>query len=1174
MKRTLCLLMAWLLLMGTVAGCTQKPPAGVPGDTTGTDSGENTDTTAEVMPPEQPGVATLYDLRTEDMVEPIGVDRADPAFSWKMSSDLLGQHQTAYRIQVTAPDGSAMWDSGKQESGESVDIPYAGEALAASTCYRWDLTVWDKDDTPVTAHATFETGIFGKAGFEGASWISYGDTLRSHEDHYTIEVEFVLEQNSFGLCFGAESRQNMLMWQINTQASNGQRVHLRPHIMRNGAWETPVGDIDITTAQTDPAKGNSIIGRPMHMRIQVEGNQISTFFGPVGTTLVMVHRMNMEEVATLYTFGFRLAGASQEMAKVDRVLVRDKDGGVIYENDFTNTSLREFQALGGQIAVRDGRLCLEPAGGQDLVAIRQSSGAGLPVFRKVFTPAGRIVSAKLYTSGLGVYESYINGERVGRLLSDGSIEYHELKPGAAEATDRKYYSSYDVTHMFTETGEQVLSATMGTGWWSGNIVAGHGSDNEAYLAKLILAYEDGTTEIINTDTTWQAAHASPFVYSDIFGGEDYDARVDTSWMLPGYNAEQANVLWMHATVNTDYQGDIMAWMGSYIQVREDLEREVVGVTVYQGVTGAASNRYGAINVVRTYDSGAFTLNPGEVALVDFGQNAAGWEAFTVEGETGTVLSIRHGEMLNDRNGEHSRGNDGPGGSLYTANNRGARAMTVYTLAGGQPESYHPSFTYYGFRYIEITTTAPVTFSRMAGQVVTSVEKETGYIETSHKELNQLVSNILWSQYANYLSVPTDCAQRDERLGWMGDAHIYGRAASYFAFSKSFLEKYLQDVRDAQRADGAYAAIAPSDYYNGGNWGSVGWADAGIILPHTLYTMYDDRQIIEDHWDSMVRYMAYLAQTDGPVDGYGDWLSYEANDGMIQRILSRAYYAWDALLMADMAEVLGKTEEAEAYRALYEQQKQKFIHDYVDEKTGMLKRSEQTPCLYALYLDLLPDETSVEAVTKQLVGNITARGNLLQTGLLGTNIILHTLTKIGRTDLAYTLLLQTENPSWLYSVLQGATSVWERWNSYTIENGFGDAGMNSFNHYWYGVAADWMFTMMAGIDTHPDTPGFKHLLLDPIPDARIKTVKAHYDSAYGMITVESVYDETAWTYDVTIPANTTAELRMPMGDFQTVTVNGKAAEALTEAEDGIVFEGIVDGVAIFRLVSGHFAVECR
>ncbi|MGM9680450.1 MAG: family 78 glycoside hydrolase catalytic domain [Eubacteriales bacterium] len=1154
MKKPICFFLAVTMLMTSlsITGCRKITD---PEATTG-------------VTPENPSVDTLvYDLRTDDMVNPVGTDTANPEFSWKMNSTVIGQKQTAYQIIVKNEAGTVVWDSGKTESGDSVDIPYAGQPLTASTEYTWDLTVWDKDDKTVTQSATFETGLFGTSGFSDAKWISYNEGGFSDEKVYTIDFDFILDSSNMGFCFHVTDSNNMFMWQFNTNQLNNGRVLLRPHIKAGGNW-TALADIDITDKIGMTA--SEVIGKKLHERLEVDNKTVKTYIGTTADDLVLVYTYTATTTLTLEKIGFRHFGGEQEYGRYDNIVIKDKDGNTLYENDFSGDDTG-FDANGGTLTLKDGMISVVPSGGTEMICIQRDGSAGLPAFRKSFTPAKNLVSAKLYTTALGVYESYINGQRVGRMYPDGTVEYHELKPGSAEMADRKYYSSYDVTWMIQAGSENVLSAVVTSGWWSGLIAANYGKE-DAYMAKLILRYDDGSEEIITTDTTWKAARASAVTLGNIYNGESYDARIDQSWMFPGFDDSS----WEKVKINREFKGQITSWMGSYITVHEELERTAQSITVYKGATGATGSAYGKINVIKTYDTPSFTLNPGEVALIDFGQNCSGWEAFTVEGESSTVITVEHGEILNDRNGEISRGNDGPGGSIYNANYRSALATTHYTLNGNGQESYHPSFTYYGFRYIEITTTKPVTFSSITGQVVSSVEKDIGFIETSNDNINQLISNIRWGQYSNYLSVPTDCPQRDERLGWTADTQVFAEAGSYLGFSKSFLEKFMQDMRDAQASDGSFPGVAPTGQYNGCDWGGTGWADAGVIVPYTLYVMYDDISVITDNWTAMQKYVdGYLGKTNkkGPRNIWGDWLAYESNDAEIQSILAVAYYAWDARMMAEMAAAAGYTDQVQKYLDLYETEKAYFIEQYVND-SGRLKRNEQSVCLYALYLDLLPDKDSVNAVIKQLTTNIARNGNRLQTGFLGTKIILDTLTKIGRSDLAYTLLLQENNPSWLYSVLQGATTIWERWNSYTLDTGFGDVGMNSFNHYAYGAVAGWMFHTMAGINYDTNDPGFKHIILAPYPDSRIGTVKASYDSAYGLITVDSQYDGSVWNYSASIPANTSAEVRIPVSSFSSITVNGKNVDELTAQTDGIVYKGTENGVAYFDAVAGSFTFVCQ
>lgn len=792
----------------------------------------------------------------------------------------------------------------------------------------------------------------------------------------------------------------------------------------------------------------------------------------------------------------------------------------------------------------------------------------LPAFRRSVTISKDISCARLYSTALGVYENFINGERVGIIGDDGRIKYQELKPGSSEFAKRKYYSTYDVTAML-HPGENVLAALTGTGWWN-SLIAGNYGKRIAYLCKLVIRYTDGSVETVCTDESWKAAHRSPMETADIYNGESYDAQSDLSFMVAGYDDSD----WSPAEINQEYSGEITPWIGSPITVRDDLERHARSVTIYQGAVEADEESFGRINILRNVEvpAGAnaeFTLHGGETALIDFGQNAAGWESFIVSGSRGTVVTIEHGEILNDHLGEKSRGNDGPGGSIYNLNYRSAKAQTIYTLSGIGEEHYHPTMTYYGFRYIEITATDTVHFKEVTAQVVTSVEEDTGDIMTSDEKINRLLSLARWGQYSNYLSVPTDCPQRDERYGWMADTQVFAPAGCYLGNNKTFLEKFLQDVRDAQPENGGYGGVAPTGRY-GNEQGGTGWADAGIIVPYILWQMYGDVSVIRTHWASMVHYVDdFLGKTDrhGPVNIWGDWVAYESNDGEIQDILAAAYYAWDAQMMAEMAQAAGFDNQVEKYKKLFADEKAYFIENFVTSD-GKVRRGEQSVCLYALYLDLLPDSASVDAVTNQLLENIKRNGNRLQTGFLGTKIILNTLTKIGRNDMAYTLLFQEQNPSWLYTVNQGGTTVWERWNSYTVADGFADVGMNSFNHYAYGAVAEWMFATMAGIGN--GQPGFKRICLAPAPDQRLPLVRAEYQSAYGPIKVVSELQGESWQYSFAIPANTTAEIRIPAGDAH-ITVDGNEVSALSRDRDGIVLCRMEDGIAVFDATASKHTI---
>ena len=906
-----------------------------------------------------------------------------------------------------------------------------------------------------------------------------------------------------------------------------------------------------------------------------------------------------------------------------RICVEDENSTQVWDTGWVETNCSVGIPYGGQmlkdaakyavtVTIRDQngaetdsvRTCFEtglpkqaPFGDARWITIAEPEGtekkANLPAYRKAFCTAAKEISkARLYTTALGVYESYINGKRVGHLLKDGSVQCEELKPGYTQMEDRKSYSTFDVTWMLESGGENVLSAVVTSGWWNGLAVQFRMPDflifhENAYMAKLVITYTDGTMQILDTDLSWKAARAAAVLEgTGLWEGEVYDAGTDLSWMQRGFD----DSYWCGVRENTEFTGEISAWSGVPVLVRQDLQRRAERIVVYQGAVGAAEDRFGKINAVSEHtDCGSgVVLKPGQTLLVDFGQNFAGWECLTLKTASGTRLDIKHGEMINDQDGEKIRCNAGPEGSLYNYNytkNTPVVGRTIYYARGDESgETYHPLFSFYGFRYIEITADRETVFYNITGQVVTSALEDTGVLVTSDESVNRLISNARWGMYSNYLSVPTDCPQRDERQAWTADTQNFAETGCYLNRSKSFFEKYMVDVRDAQdQKTGSVPGVAPTGYKYGARWGVVGWADAIVLIPWFLYCMYGDSAIIAENWDAMTLFMdTYMASTDGmggnygtlnspegkKIGAYGDWLSPENGSQEVSDRLGVAYYAWDAMLMAKMARIIGKEHEiAEKYEVLYQAEKKLFQDRFVTA-CGEVDMNVQSVCLHALYLDLLPDEASVQAVTKQLIANIENKGNKLGTGFLGTEIMMHTLTKIGRSDVAYRLLLQHEYPSWLYSVDQGATTIWERWNSYTVEEGFyrKEPENNSFNHYSYGSVVAWMFRGMAGIGYDVRCPGFRHILLSPHPDRSLQWVRASYNSIYGTIISNMAYEGDSWHYEATVPANTTATIKLPV----------KNVNALKGAQQtGLQFVSYDETAKeiTFEAVAGTYAFSC-
>lgn len=762
---------------------------------------------------------------------------------------------------------------------------------------------------------------------------------------------------------------------------------------------------------------------------------------------------------------------------------------------------------------------------------------GIALFRKTFT-VRELKAARVDATALGIYDLYVNGKRVGRQAGrEDAAPYDELKPGWTDYTARCLYYSYDLAPYLTE-GENTLLAAVAPGWYNGRIALGtYGETHIALLAAIRLSDADGE-RVLYTDKTWEASWGSAIRAADIWDGEMYDANQPS---LATISEKQDSLHW-GAPAEETHDLFVTPQVGSTITVRPNLTRKPETVTVYRGTEDNGSD-YGKIHVVRTLTGNSFTLAAGEAAVLDFGQNMVGWPTFTARGAAGTSLQIRFGEMLND-SGLKSRGNDNPEGSIYSINYRSAKAKLCYIL-NGQDNAYRPTFSFFGFRYCEIRATADVTFENLTAEVVGSANRETGHMETSNADVNRLISNVLWGQRGNYLSVPTDCPQRDERLGWTGDTQAFCCTAAYNADVDGFFHKWLQDARDSQAENGMYPDVIPKVRVVG--WGGAAWSDAGIIVPYTMWKMYADTDIIREHYASMERYMDWLATTDlsGPNATYGDWLAYEPTDA---RYISVAYYALDARYMAAMSRAIDRADRAAHYDSLFEQVCDHFRRIYCNAEGDLNPEVRtQTGYLLALRNDLLLPErrpAAVAALKQKIIDN----GYKLSTGFVGSCILNEVLAEFGENDLAYSLLLQTENPSWLYSVHQGATTIWERWNSYTKATGFGDVGMNSFNHYAYGAVQEWMYRHIAGIETTEQAPGFAHPILQPKPDTRsaeeipagqekITWVRTSFASPVGLI--ESAWDMTdGFTYTCRVPVAATLHLPL-IGNAETLVINGVA-----------------------------------
>lgn len=786
---------------------------------------------------------------------------------------------------------------------------------------------------------------------------------------------------------------------------------------------------------------------------------------------------------------------------------------------------------------------------------------GLPMFSKTFSVNG-VKSATIDASALGIFDLWINGRRV----TDGGIA-DELKPGWTDYRKHAMYYSYDITNYLSD-GENTVLAVTAPGWYGGRISFGsYPNCDICFIAALHIADNSGNTDIY-TDESWQTAKGGDVRFSDIWDGEYIDFNFDgfAKISMPDYDKSA----WIMSKTK-QHDIDITPKIGPSVRVRSGIDRKPQSIVVFDGTKDNGTD-FGEINTVAEYNNtDSITLKKGQTAVVDFGQNMVGWPSIKMSGEKGTEIMIRFGEMLND-SGEKSRGNDNPKGSIYSINYRSAKSKLQYVLSGADSESQLPIATFYGFRYIQITATDDVSLCDITGLVVGSDTHETGHIETSNTKVNRLISNILWGQRGNYLSIPTDCPQRNERLGWTGDTQMFCQTAAYNADVDGFFKKWLRDVRDSQQDDGKFTDVIPDVNVSSG---SAAWADAGIILPYIMLRMYNDTELIGEHYAAMEKYMAWLESRDmqGPNPRYGDWLDWTLPEQTDKEYISLLYFAHDARLMSAMSTAIGKIDRAKHYDDLYNKIKAHFDSVYCDEN-GDIKPQycTQTGYLLALMTDMLDGKRRAKAVSA-LKDKIIANGYRLSTGFVGSGLLNEVLSENGECNLAYSLLLQTENPSWLYSVDQGATTIWERWNSYTIADGFGDVAMNSFNHYAYGAVGEWLYRHVAGIEADNEAYGFERVILQPTPDTRtpdempsdqerITWVKCSYESRTGKIVSNWSTENGGFTYEAQTPVY--AKLLLPIvTGGETFTING-----ITHRFDEYESE---NGRVVIRLAPGEYEI---
>jgi alpha-L-rhamnosidase len=1041
---------------------------------------------------------SVTNLLTNNLVDPLGTGEQQPRFSWQLVDARAGARQSAYQLLVaSSPDlltaGNAdVWDSGRMESGQSIDVAYTGPSLHSTTRYYWRVLAWDASGTPYPASTAqwWETGLLEatdwKAGWigaeteehklvreSGAAWIwtaGHGETTKAQKSFHGFRLDTTLPEAPEHAILYVTAKDSPSAW------VNGEQI------------------ID---TQPLPAWGNSPWGtyqqRDLSGKLQSGPNMIA-----IGATVYDAQPAAMSAVLLWQGHDGKY-----------HVLATGGDGWKAIDDPPQGWTATDYADAAWPAAAT--------------IAAAGSDGFGRPwpadsvnLLRTTFTLSKPIRSARLYATALGAYEVHLNGQKVGdQILSPGWTDYRE----------RVFSQAYDVTSML-HSGDNALGAMLAPGWYSTPLMwlrqpYNYGNTPPALRAQLRVEFTDGTVQWINTGDSWKA-HESPVLQAEIYDGERYDARKEVpGWDMPG--------------------GTSAGWKPVEV--------------VYPRPTTILAQSFPPIREAHVFTPVNVTKQDTDETVYDFGQEVAGVARLQVSGPAGTRVRLRFAEVLN------------PDGTLYTENLRSAKATDEYTLKGSGTETYEPAFTFHGFRYVGVSGLPKGDHATVESVAFYTAAPATIQLTTSDPIIGKLWSNIQWGQRSNFISVPTDCPQRDERLGWAADAQVFWRTASYDMSLPTFTRKYAGDLRGTAIDTGMFGIYAPGTTTESSSY-SPGWSDAGIIIPWTGWLQYGDTRVASENWDAMARYLDVIEGANPNhlwrnMSGinFGDWLAPGAKTANV--LAATAYWAYDAELMRQMAHALGKTDAEQKYAAMFAAVRNAFQQRYVradgtvtggsislptggdvavehatameadDGKTG---EGTQTGYALALYMRLVPDNLRAAAADK-LVALIHKNNDLLGTGFLGTPYILAVLADSGHADMAYTLLLNTKYPSWGYQIEHGATTMWERWNG---DKMMGDPGMNSFNHYAYGAVAAWIYGFAAGIDASSSDPGYHTVKLHPNFSRRLGSLDVTFDTPYGPV-------RSAWkapasgpvTWNITIPANAAGSLEIRPSEIADYTMDGQA-----------------------------------
>ncbi len=1061
----------------------------------------------------------VENLRCEYLVDPVGLDVKQPRLSWTLRSPRRGDRQTAYRILVaSASDKPAraeadLWDSGRMASDQSLHVPYGGRPLGSRMRAWWKVHAWDQAGrvSAWSAPASWTMGLLEPSDWQ-AKWIGAQES--------ETKARPVGPLNGYHSEFAGSA--NMTKWVAVDLEHPRTFDALRLFPARPYDWpDTPGFLFPVrfkveAASRADFSDARLLLERTADDEPNPGTNAPLYRFNPTAAQFVRltVTRLQHRDGTN---FGFALAelqvlNGPTNVARGAKVLALDS----IETGPWAKVNLT------------DGVLTtVSPGGG---------NGRALPVMmlRKSFAIQRRVRRATAYATALGLYELRLNGQRVGdRLLTPEWTSYEK----------RVQYQVYDVTRML-RPGQNAVAALLAEGWFAGRLMNvgrfAYGKDPR-FLLQLEIEFADGQKQLVVSDSSWRCTSNGPIRSAGIYDGEVFDARLK----MPGWDTPAFDPSGWQDTRSYELDSRRLVWQPNEpIRIVQEL-----------------------VPLRRTEPK------PG-VFVFDLGQNMVGWCRVEASGRAGQPVTIRHAEILNDD------------GTFYTANLRGAPQVDRYTPRADGEFVFEPHFTYHGFRFVELTGLArPPRANAVRGRVFHSTAPEVGRFMCSDPSLNRLLQNILWTQRANLMSSPNDCPQRDERFGWMGDIQVFAQTAVFNMDLAAFFTKFARDIRDDQATDGRFPDFAPHPGDPNQSFsGAPAWADAGVMVPWCAFQNYADNGLLSQQFEPARRWVEYIRAANPGLtwatnrnNDYNDWLNgdwikragWPAQGGSVPKpVFATAFFAHSSELVAKMAEVLGRKEDARRYGELFAQIKGAFNQHFV-KPDGRIEGDTQGGYALALNFDLLPSELRSKAA-EHLAEGIGRYQDHLSTGIQTTHRAMLELARHGYTALAWQLLTNRSFPSWFYMLDNGATTMWERWDGYVKGRGFQDAGMNSLNHWAFGAVGEWMWRNIAGLNPDDAQPGWKHFVVAPKPGGGVTWTKAEYQSIRGRIACDWEIVQGKMILRVSVPPNTTATVRLPAVDPSAVTESGRPARQAK----GVKFLRAEEGAAFYEVNSGTYIFEGR